>query len=164
MLDIDEVKDWFIQELSERIEDEGLLIRDVANHCHISQDRMNNYMQGRALPNPYVLSIIADFLSCTVNDLLGYDEFDDDELVGFDPTTMFEGEDEFMIHIRNRLEERMVEEDMTIKELAEKSSSNSRTIKYWLGKLKRQSPLIRTSDLLRLADALNCTPSDLLGY
>lgn len=164
MLDIDEVKDWFIQELPERMEDEGLLIRDVANHCQISQDRMNNYMQGRALPNPYVLAIMADFLNCTVNDLLGYDESDEDELVGFDPTNMFEGEDEFMMHIRNRLEERMLAEDMTAKELAEKSGSNTHTIKYWLGKLKRQPTLIRTSDLLRLVDALNCTPSDLLGY
>lgn len=164
MLDIDKNKDWFIQELSERLEDEGLLIRDVANHCQISQDRMNNYMQGRALPNPYVLAIMADFLSCTVNDLLGYYEADEDELVGFDPLRTFEDEDEFMIHIRNRLEERMLAEDMIAKELAEKSGSNTHTIKYWLGKLKRQPHLIRTSDLLRLADALNCTPSDLLGY
>lgn len=164
MLDINKNKDWFIQELSERLEDEGLLIRDVANHCQISQDRMNNYMQGRALPNPYVLAIMADFLSCTVNDLLGYYEADEDELVGFDPLRTFEDEDEFMIHIRNRLEERMLAEDMTAKELGEKSGSNTHTIKYWLGKLKRQPPLIRTSDLLRLADALNCTPSDLLGY
>lgn len=164
MLDIDEIKDWFVQELRERMEDEEMRVCDVAHHCRITSNRLNNYLQGRSFPNPFVLAILADLFACSVNDLLGFDELDEDELVGFDPLGTFEDEDEFMTHIRNRLEERMLAEDIGIKRLSEKTGFNQHTIKYWLGMLKHQPTLIRTSDLLRLADALNCTPSDLLGY
>lgn len=164
MIDVEEIRTWFVQELNERMEDDHLRSRDVARHCQISQDRFNNYLQGRAFPNPFILAIIADFLGCTVNDLLDFDEPDDGMLVGYEPLSMFEDVDEFMTHIRNRLEQYMGEFGISITDLSEKTGFNKRTIKYWLGKLKQQPTLIRTSDLLRICDALDCTPSDLLGY
>ena len=164
MIDMEEIRDWFVQELRERMEDEQLRVCDVAYQCRITSNRLNNYLQGRSFPNPFVLSILADLLACSVNDLLGFDELDEDELVGFDPLSTFDDEDEFMVHIRNRLEQSMLSRDVSTKELSEKTGFNQHTIKYWLGKLKHQPSLIRTSDLIRLADALDCTPSDLLGY
>ena len=164
MVDLDETRDWFVKELRDLIEYEGLRICDVAEHCGISTDRLNNYLQGRSLPNPYILSVLADLLSCTTNDLLDFDEPDEDELVGYDPLDMFEDTDEFMMHIRNRIERHMRDNKVSIAELSEQTGFNKHTIKYWLGMLKHQPTLIRTSDLIRIADALDCTPSDLLGY
>lgn len=164
MIDVEEIRYWFADELRERMEDEELRVCDVARNCQISQDRLNNYLHGRSLPNPFIVATLADYLACTVNNLLDFDEADDDVLVGCEPMEMFEDEDEFMSHIRIRLEQCITNEDISLKDLSEKTGFNQHTIKYWLGKLKRQPTLIRTSDLLRLADALNCTPSDLLGY
>ena len=55
MVDLDETRDWFVKELRDLIEYEGLRICDVAEHCGITPDRLNNYLQGRSLPNPYIL-------------------------------------------------------------------------------------------------------------
>ena len=164
MDNIDEIRSLFAQELSSRIREENLRVSDVASHCQISVDRLNNYLQGRSFPNPLILSSIADFIGFTVNDLLDYDEADEMTLVGYDPLDMFEDEEEFMTHIRNRMEQCMNDMRIDIAELSEKTGFNTRTIKSWLGMLKRQPSLIRTSDLLKICDALCCTPSDLLGY
>lgn len=161
---MEKTRTWFVRELSERMEDEQVRVNEIAHHCQISRDRINNYLQGRSLPNPLILAKMADFLGCTINDLLDFDEADEDELVGYEPSSMFEDEDEFMIHIRNRLERYMIDSDISIADLSEKSGIDKHTIKYWLCMLKRQPTLIRTSDLLRICDALKCTPSDLLGY
>lgn len=164
MLNLEETREWFSKTMRKEIEFRGLTLSDVSRDCMINRNKLNNYIQGRSLPNPYILIRLADYLECTVNDLLDFDEPDDDALLGYDPFDLFEDEDEFMAHIRNRLEQRMLEEHISIANLADKTGFNKHTIKYWLGMLKHRPELPRTSDLLRICDALDCTPSDLLGY
>lgn len=164
MISIEETREWLAKTLREELEFHGLTLSDVSRDCMLNRNKLNNYIQGRSLANPYILIKLADYFECTVNDLLDFDEPDDDALLGYDPSDIFEDEDEFMMHIRNRMEQRMLEEHVSIKDLSEKTGFNKHTIKYWLGMLKHRPTLIRTSDLLCICDALDCTPSDLLGY
>lgn len=164
MIDIEETREWFAKTLREELEFNDITLTDMSQDCGINRNRLNNYIQGRSFPDPYTLIKLAEYFECTVNDLLDFDEPDDDALLGYDSTDIFEDEDELMMHIRNRLGQCMNESRVSIKELSKKSGFNARTIKYWLCMLNRQPTLIRTSDLLRICDALECTPSDLLGY
>lgn len=164
MISIEETRVWFAQTMREQMDFHDVSLSDVSRDCLINRNKLNNYVQGRSLPNPYILIKLANYFECTVNEMLDFDEPDDDSLLGYDPFDIFEDEEEFMAHIRNRIERYMLDIHMSIKELSEKTGFNTHTIKYWLGMLKRRPSFIRTSDFLRICDALDCTPSDLLGY
>lgn len=164
MISIEDTREWFAKTMREEMDFHELTLSDVSRDCMIDRNKLNNYVQARSLPNPYVLSKLADYFECTVNDLLDFDEPDDDSLLGYDLSYIFEDEDEFVMHIRNRIEQHMLDSRISITDLSERTGFNKHTIKYWLGMLKKQPTLIRTSDLLRICDALDCTPSDLLGY
>ena len=164
MIDIDDIRDWFAQELRYKMEDEGMKPSDLARYCEIGPTNVNNYLQGNSFPSPWVLAKMADLFCCTVNDLLDFDEADEDSLVDYDLKAMFEDEEEFTMHIRNRLELCMLDNRINVYDLSEMTGFNPYTLKRWLGKLRSAPTLIRTSDLLKLCDALGCTPSDLLGY
>lgn len=164
MVDIEDIREYFAEELRRRMECEGLYPRDIAYHCEIKSELVYNYLRGSAFPNPWRLSLIADLFTCTTNELLDFDEPDDDSLLGYDPKDMFEDEEEFTMHFRNRLDLYMSDSGMSIPDLSFKTGFNEYTIKRWLGKLQQSPTLPRTSDVLVLCDALCCTPSDLLGY
>ena len=164
MLDLDYVRNYFAEELRDNIEFEEVALVEIAYRCRIRAELISNYLNGRCLPNPYNLSKLAEYFEVTVNELLGYDYADDDTLVGLDIQYTFYDEDEFAMHIRNRLDAEMRYRNIDIKELAERTGFNPHTIKGWLGKLQKRPSLIRTADLLKICDALDCTPSDILGY
>ena len=164
MIDIERTKDWFATELRYNMEDEKMRPTDLARYCKVTAANMNNYLQGTSFPNPWVLVNMANLFGCTTNDLLDFDEAEDEMLVGYEPDDMFEDEEEFTMHVRNRLELCMLENRMNVNDLSEITGFNPYTIKKWLGKLRTPPTLIRTSDLLKVCDALGCTPSDLLGY
>lgn len=164
MVSIEETRKWFLKTMQEEMDFRNLTLSDVSRICMISRDKLNNYMQGRSLPNPYILIKLADCFECTVNDLLDFDEPDEDSLLGYDPYDIFEDEDEFILHVRNRIARYMEDSHVSIELLAERTGFNKRTIKYWLCMFKNKPKQIRTSDFLRICDALDCTPSDLLGY
>lgn len=164
MVDIEEKRLVFVDELRYAMECEKMRPIDVYNHCRISQNSFSNYLQGKTFPNLWLMVLIADLFGCTVNELLDYDFVDEDELVGYDPFNTFDGEDEFACHVRNRLDNYMTRMNISVNELSEKSGFNTHTIRRWLGVSKKGPELPRTSDFLKLCDALGCTPSDLLGY
>ena len=164
LINIEEVRLKFVDELRYAMDCENLRPKDISDYCRISQNNFSNYLQGKSLPNLWVMVLISDLLECTVNELLDYDEADEDELVGYDPFATFEDEEEFTYHVRNRLEQYMVHSGNGVKELSEKTGFNPRTIRRWLGMSKNGPELPRTSDFLVICDALGTTPSDLLGY
>lgn len=164
MVDIDSTLDWFSSELKRRMNYLELWPRDVSYHCKVSSSAMNNYLQGKTFPSPWTLILIADLLETTVNELLDFDEPDEDSLVGYDPFSIFDDEDEFAIHVSNRVKLWMAESDIDIFKLSERTGFTRRTIRRWFGLSDKQPELPRTSDLLKICDALGCTPSDLLGY
>lgn len=164
MVDTEYILNWFSNEMRRRMNELELWPRDVSYHCKVRPSVMNNYLQGKSFPSPWTLVLIADFLETTVNELLDFDEPDEDELVGYDPISIFEDDDEFAAHVSNRVKRWMAELDVDVFELAEKTGFTRRTIRRWFGLSDKQPELPRTSDLLRICDALECTPSDLLGY
>lgn len=155
---------WFSDEVKERMRDKEVTIGEMSYHCKIRSALLGNYIQGKTFPNLWALILIADFLETTTNELLDFDEAQEDSLLMYDPFSIFDDEDEFAMHIRNRLENFMVNEHISIAELSEKSGFTRQTIRKWLGMNEKQPELPRTSDFLRVCDALDCTPSDLLGY
>ena len=155
---------WFSDEVKERMRDKEVAIGDMSYHCKIRSALLGNYIQGKTFPNLWALILIADFLETTTNELLDFDEAYEDSLLMYDPFSIFDDEDEFAMHVRNRLENFMVNEHISIAELSEKSGFTKQTIRKWLGINEKQPELPRTSDFLRICDALDCTPSDLLGY
>lgn len=144
MVDIDSTLDWFSSELKRRMNYLKLWPRDVSYHCKVSSSSMNNYLQGKTFPSPWTLILIADLLETTVNELLDFDEPDEDSLVGYDPFSIFDDEDEFAIHVSNRVKLWMVESDIDIFKLSERTGFTRRTIRRWFGLSDKQPELPRT--------------------
>ena len=164
MIDTTVIRQWFSKELRRRMNEEEVKPRDMSYYCRVSPNVLGNYLQGKSFPKPWTLAIIADFLCTTTNELLDFDEADDDSLVKYEVLSIFEDEEEFSMHVRNRIEEQMNKSHIGLEELSEMTGFTVHTIKRWLGCNGKQPELPRTSDLLILCDALDCTPSDLLGY
>lgn len=156
------IKEWFAAELRERMEDAELRPYHMAYLCRVKPNSINNYLQGSTLPNLWSLVLMAENLDCTVNDLLGFDEVDDiSRLEPYLASAMFPDENRFAACLSDRIVRYMNRNNLTIDDLGSRTQFNTRTIKRWIG-LHPQLP--RTSAFLQICDALDCTPSELLGY
>lgn len=164
MVNLDNTREWFAEEMRRQMKNKGVSLTDVSKDCNIKRDKLNNYMQQRSLPGPDILIILATYFECYVNDFLDFDEPDDAELLYYEPDELFEDEDELMTHISNRMRRIMEDRRIDIAELSDITGYNAYTIRHWLGMHRRRPGLFRTFDLLVLCSALECTPSDLLGY
>lgn len=156
------IKDWFVAEVRERMDDLGLRPYHMAYFCRMNHNSIHTYLHGASLPNLWVLVLMAEHLDCCVNDLLGFDEVDDPGVFEmYKASTLFYDEKQFAGCFADRIQRYMHNRDITIEELSRRSDISVTTIKRWLSKYPR---LPRTSDFLRICDALDCTPSELLGY
>lgn len=155
---------WFKDYLKDLMDYNEVTVSDISKHCEISAQRFNNYLYGRTLPQLWTLVMIADFLETTTNELLDFDEADDDVLLSYDPYTLFEDEEEFTAHVRNRIKQYMIDNNIDIFYLSEETGFTRLTIRRWLGLSGNRKDLPRTSDFIVICDTLGCTPSDLLGY
>ena len=164
MVDIEGKLEWFGKELRERMEDEEIRPGVMACKCRVKPGSFYNYTQGKTFPQLWNLCLIADYLGATVNDLLDYDEPDEDNLVGYECLSMFEDEDEFAMHVHNRVNNAMIDADIDIFELAERTRFARSAIRKWFGFNDKDPDLPRTSDFLQICEAIGTTPSDLLGY
>lgn len=164
MINIDDRVQWFKDDLKDLMDYNEVTVSDISKYCEISTQKFNNYLYGRTLPQLWTLVRIADFLETTTNELLDFDEADDDSLLSYDPYSLFEDEEEFVIHVRNRIKQYMLDNNIDISYLSEETGFNRLTIKRWLGLSGNRNDLPRTADFIVICDALGCTPSDLLGY
>ena len=144
------------------MQDAGISDRELSAYCQISEVNLPGYRSGKHLPNPWYLVLMAERLECTVNDLLGFERIT--ALSYTQPnraSDTFSAKNRFEVYFGNRLARYMNENNIGIVALSYESGLSVNRINRWLSD---HPSMIQTPDLLRLADALNCTPSDLLGY
>lgn len=162
MVNEQSIRDWFKVELRERMEENGLRSYHMAYLCRVKPGNISNYLQGSSLPSLWCLILMCENLGCSVNDLLGYEEPEClDFFEKYRATELFDNERQYASCLSERIRRYMSERDTTIAELSERSGFNSRTLSRWL---TDRPQLPRTSDFLQICDALDCTPSELLGY
>ena len=138
----------------------GVTYRQAALAVGVTKGAFVHYKSGICFPELFVLVRIANYLNCSVDELLGYisgrtmrlnKSMNDD----------FSDEDEFKDYFRERLIFMMTEKNLGVNELARKSRVSIDTIEMYLS-IHRWVPCV--IDFLYICDALDCTPSDLLGY
>lgn len=163
MINLEDRRERFAEELRRRMSEEELRVGDIAQYCKIHPNNISNYLQAKSFPNPWILSNIATMLCCTTNDLLDFEEADDDTICEYDIDS-FDGEEEFTMHVRNRLDNVMHAEHISVEDVSIETGFNERTIRQWLGRYRPGPSLMRTSELIQLCEVIGCTPTDLLGY
>lgn len=158
-----DVREWYEREVEERIEDSGENIYDISRFCHFRYDYTRNYLRGKPFPKLWSLILLAEYLSCSVNDLLGYEELDDVEMYErLLASKVYLGEDEFAVRFSKRLVQIMNDNYVSPDELHEYSKISLNAINNWIGDNPETLPSVM--QLIHICDALDCTPSDLLGY
>lgn len=162
MVDMKNIRMHFAEELQERMEDEGLTINDLAEYCNLSKNKVSFCLQLGSLPDIWSLILMADCLWCTVNDLLGYGVLNDPaELSNCQASSFFSDKREYATCFSSKLRRHMNEKGFSVEELSHSSDINIHSLRQWISIVPS---LPSTSDLLCICDALDCTPSDLLGY
>ena len=164
MVDVRDVQIRFGAELNRRMDLKGISYRQLAYKSRVTKGSMIHYKSRNSFPEVWNLILIADCLDCSVDELLDYDEPNTTpewRAKRIPAIEKFYTEDEFADYFRERLIKFMKKKHMDLDELAQRSDISARTIDMYLS-VHRWVP--QTPNLLRLADALDCTPSDLLGY
>lgn len=152
----------FSEELASRMQESGITDRDMALYCRISEANLPGYRNGERLPNPWYLVLMAERLDCSVNDLLGFDETEDHLSIGyFKASDTFSAKNPFEVHLSRNIVRIMNNRNISIEALADYSGVGIGTLKHWLAK---HPTLPRSMQLLAICSALECTPSELLGY
>jgi DNA-binding Xre family transcriptional regulator len=162
MIDEKEVREFFPSEMRDRMNDTGLRPYHMSYLCQCKQSAINDYLQGSCLPNLWSLVLMAECLDCSVNELFGINteelELDYEKYLA---SEMFNNQYEFAHCVSDRIMYFITFNGMNVDEFSKQSGINKDTLKRWTN----QSPkLPRVTDLLRICNALRCTPSDLLGY
>lgn len=162
MINLKAIGMQFAEELFRRMEDEGLSAKGLADYCHVSKNKIEFCIQLGSLPDVWTLILMADCLWCTVDDLLGYSGLGDpEELLKYQAIEAFSDKREYAERISSKIRRHTRDIGLTTEDLASSADVNVYALRQWIS----ITPSIpHTSDLLRLVDALNCTPSDLLWY
>lgn len=153
---------WFSGELIERMEAKGVTHRQLAFNSRTMPHNIMEYMRASSFPNPWTLTLIADYLDCTIDELLGYE--DTSFIRKRKRESLFSkypSEDSFTPYLRERIIQQMNKQNMTTEILAQRSGVNLQTINRYLCV---HSGMPRLAMLLRICDAFECTPSELIGY
>lgn len=163
MIDTKEILWKFAEELNARMIENGVTYRQVAYAARVTKGSVVHYKSGNTFPEPWTLALIADYLGCSVDELLGYPN---PHIFArtrrwIPAIERFPNWDAFADYFRERLSDLMNAKHMTAEELAKNIGASTRTIDMYLS-VHRWTP--DTPSFLRICDALDCTPSDLLGY
>lgn len=160
MVNVRNVKIKFAEELNSRMQERGVTYRQAALTVGVTKGAFVHYKSGNCFPELFVLIRIANYLNCLVDDLLGYIS-DLSTRLNKNIYDDFSNEDEFKDYFRKRLIFMMADKNLGVNELARKTRISIETIEMYLS-IHRWVPCV--SDFLYICDALECTPSDLLGY
>lgn len=130
----------------------------AAYYCETYDSIFRKYMKGAGLPSPIKLIMLGELLECSVNDLLGY------EYYATNPReNLFDsGRDTRHVtaYFVDQVTQRMRALGLEVDAVAKQVEISTYTMKEYIEHRK----LPDTAILLRICDALNCTPSELLGY
>lgn len=163
MLDKNKVMKTFGKRFTQYMVEHDLRDVDMARLLNMSSMNMPAYKNGTRLPNPWYLVLIAEKFNCTVNDLLGYSpHYIKYTYVSEPATEMFTSINRYEVYFRDRLVGMMRARNINATELVMLVDKSETTVRNtWLGSRPRLPDI---NNLLRICDALDCTPSDLLGY
>ena len=125
----------------------------------MSLHTVHSCRSGERFPNPWQMTLLAEYFDCTVNELLGFQIVE--EPYRKSASRMFPGENHFAEYIANRIIQRTYEVDVTLEEMSSRTGIGADTIRQ---SLCRWPKLPKMAYLIAIADALDCTPSELLGY
>lgn len=163
MIDEKGIRKWYAEEVKERMEDAGLQPYRIAYLCRVKHENIYGYLQGKPFPKVWNLILLAECLDCSVNDLLGYDEVGDITVYErYLASKTYLDELEYAEHFSKRLLRNMEEQSLLPEQIHKRTGITLSTIEQWISEKPPALPSVM--NLLRLADALDCTPSDLLGY
>lgn len=152
----------FATELNNRMEYHQLRNRDLSGYCQLSENNLPSYRNGERLPNPWYLVMMSEKLECTVNELLGFDLIYNPNIYqDCQASRLFSAENLFTVYLSRKLKQIMRDRQIGVTELSQKSGVSKDALSSYLSK---HPTLPKTIQLLRICDALDCTPSDLLGY
>jgi DNA-binding Xre family transcriptional regulator len=159
---IKEMRNILSTEINARLSERGISYRELALYSRTSRNAVYQYIRGDSLPNLWTLSLMADYLNCTVNDLLRYgDVYDNRNLDDRHAFNAFIHEDDFAVYVRDRILNRMSILRMNQTDLVEYGGFTKESVDRWLWICPHLPKLMQ---FLRICEALDCTPSDLLGY
>ena len=163
MTDEADVREWYVREVKERIEDSGSDVYAIVKFCHFRPDYASRYFKGNPFPKLWNIILMAEYFGCSVNDLLGYEEVEDvNTYEKYLASKTYLGEDEFAIRFRNRLTRIMDEFCISAKDIHDYTEISMNAIESWI--CEKPEALPSVMQLIHICDALDCTPSDLLGY
>ena len=165
MINEQAIKDHFAKELRIRMAASDIKSSVLSNECLIKSSTLSKCRHGEALPNPWQLALIANYLGCTADELLGTANFERAFMPGLRPVYLdvesCPGENHYAEHLASNIVYRMELLDFDIELLSKRAKIGVEIIEKILG---RWPELPRTIHLIRIAESLKCTPSDLLGY
>lgn len=163
MLDDKNIKAWYAAEVKERMNEYDLKPYHVAYKCQIRHSAVSNYLSGNVWPNPWSLVLMAELFECCVDDLLGYDTPDDISIFErYQASRMFANKEEYAHCFAERLVGYLNNNDISMEDLSKRSGFTVKTLKTWTNDFNPKLPA--TSRVLEICSALDCTPSELLGY
>ena len=150
MINIRNVLITFAEELNKKIEKKGVTYRQVAFAARVTKGSMVHYKSGNCFPELYTLILIADYLECSVNELLGYSDY----LLlehNNDLEDILQNEDTFSDYFLDRLIQCMKTRNVSAKKLFESTGIALNIIEMYLS-IHRWIP--RVPDFLLICDAL----------
>lgn len=158
MINEKEIKNHFIEYITRRREEMEIPSWYVGYYGEVCDGTFREYMKGVRLPRPTALVMIGELFECTVNDLLGYKY----ARVPLRRTKFNPGVDTRILseNFYSQMARRMIRKRIDLDELASIIGMTSQTLDGYF----KSNSLPDTSTILRICDALDCTPSDLLGY
>lgn len=162
MINKEEILNWFKLEVRDRMNSLGLHPYDMPAKCHMTYENVLNCIGGRSFPNLWSLVLMAERLECTVNDLLGYEEIDDLGVLERPLASKeYRNAVEFSHCFTERIMRYLSDAGISIEEISERTGFKPITVKRWICDIGH---LPKTMQFLQICSALNCTPSELLGY
>lgn len=126
----------------------------VAYYGETSEPFLRSCIKMKKLPRIDSLIMIAELFECTVNDLLGFDP------VNVDTRTELFNSGIDNRHVVKRLKEQLDERGFD----ADSFKFNESNMDFEFNRCMRLNRLPDTDAFLQICSALNCTPSELLGY
>lgn len=149
-----EIREYFAERLKQGADEHDLRLWYVAYYADTSEAFLRSCLKLKKLPRLDSLILIAELFQCTVNELLGY------KFVDVEPRTEL-----FNQGIDTK---RVV--DYFMRELSKRGFEldNFQFNEYGMDaefrRCIRNRRFQSTDAFLQICDALDCTPSDLLGY
>ena len=162
MIDEKDVLYIFTSELRKRLQSSGMTYRELAFKARCVPSRVQMYLRGNNFPNLWTLVLMAESLGCCVDDLLGYKRYTASNLLHTDsPFERFTNEFDFALYFKECLRNQMLKQNADQEKLAEFTGISERLIYQYLSP---GYPMPHVAQVLTICSALDCTPSDLLGY